>query len=324
MLFLRYYNIIRVVTGYLLSRMTHRPIQSGMPISFSAEPTTRCNLHCPECPTGRRELSRDSGTMDLALFRKVADELSRHALYLTLYFQGEPFLHPSFFDMVRYAKSRKLFISTSTNGHFLEPAPAMETVRCGLDRLIVSLDGATQESYSAYRRGGDFHKVVKGLHHLADAKKSMKASHPSTIVQCLLLRSNQHEKKQIRKIAKEVSAKMTFKTAQFYDFEHGNELMPDQETDARYKLKSDSANSGYVIKNPMPNSCFRMWSSCVITWDGLVVPCCFDKDASHVMGDLKKQSFEEIWKGEKYREFRRQLLSDRKRIEICKNCSQKY
>jgi radical SAM protein with 4Fe4S-binding SPASM domain len=65
-----------------------------------------------------------------------------------------------------------------------------------------------------------------------------------------------------------------------------------------------------------------MWHSCVITWDGKVVPCCFDKDAKFVLGDLTQQTFEEIWNGKKYQDFRKSLLYSRQEIEICKNCTE--
>ena len=78
----------------------------------------------------------------------------------------------------------------------------------------------------------------------------------------------------------------------------------------------------FTIKNPLHNQCWKMWSSCVITWDGKVVPCCFDKDAKHVMGDVGTQSFQEIWTGEPYQSFRQSILRSRSEIEICKNCSE--
>ena len=123
--------------------------------------------------------------------------------------------------------------------------------------------------------------------------------------------------------------RVKLKTAQFYDFENGNPLMPDEERWSRYRLRDEGrgtkeTNPIFKIKNPLTNRCFRMWSGCVITWDGKVVPCCFDKDAEHCMGDLKKQSFQEAWKGEKYQRFRQTILRNRKSIDICRNCSQKF
>ena len=65
-----------------------------------------------------------------------------------------------------------------------------------------------------------------------------------------------------------------------------------------------------------------MWHSCVITWDGLVVPCCFDKDAEYRQGDLKTETFAQLWRGPKYQNFRNSLLKGRDQIEMCRNCSE--
>jgi radical SAM protein with 4Fe4S-binding SPASM domain len=72
----------------------------------------------------------------------------------------------------------------------------------------------------------------------------------------------------------------------------------------------------------MPNYCWKMWHSQVITWNGIVVPCCFDKDAAHPMGNLNEQSLQEIWESKNYDEFRQELLKSRKNIDICSNCSE--
>ena len=65
-----------------------------------------------------------------------------------------------------------------------------------------------------------------------------------------------------------------------------------------------------------------MWSSCVFTWDGRIVPCCFDKDAKNKMGNINDLPFKSVWKSAIYSEFRSKVLMDRQAIEICKNCSE--
>ena len=101
---------------------------------------------------------------------------------------------------------------------------------------------------------------------------------------------------------------VTFKTAQVYEYEHGNDLIPLREKYSRYRQNRDGT---WVIKNKLLNHCWRMWHSCVITWDGKIVPCCFDKDASHVMGSLQEKKFSEIWNGAGYQKFRQSLLKSR-------------
>ena len=96
------------------------------------------------------------------LFTRVIDELAPDLWALTFYFQGEPYINPGFLDMVRIASDRGLYTATSTNAHFLTEAKAEETVRSGLSRLIISLDGTDQETYSAYRKEGELSKVIEG------------------------------------------------------------------------------------------------------------------------------------------------------------------
>jgi len=253
-------------------------------------------------------------------FKEVIDEFASHLAYLTFYFQGEPYLNPQFLEMVQYASLKRIYTATSTNAHYLTPDVAKRTVESGLDRLIISIDGATQETYSSYRIGGKLDKVLEGARNVAEWKKKLKSKTPHLIFQFLVVKANEHEIPKIKAFAKEIGIdEVRLKTVQIYDYENGNPLIPTQQKYSRYK--KDSLGN-YAIKNKLLNHCWRMWNSCVITWDGNVVPCCFDKDASHPMGNIKTQSFKELWNNENYRNFRQALLRSRKEIDICKNCTE--
>ena len=165
----------------------------GAPVSVSIEPTNYCNLHCPECPSGTRVLTRERGYIDPEDFRKIIDQLSPELFWLTFYFQGEPYLHPKFHEMVRYAKSKNIYISTSTNGHFLTEENAVQTIQSGIDRLIISLDGTDQDAYSSYRIGGSFEKVITGIKEIVKQKKNRHSARPYIIIQFLVLKANQHQ-----------------------------------------------------------------------------------------------------------------------------------
>jgi radical SAM protein with 4Fe4S-binding SPASM domain len=270
-------------------------------------------------------LTRDKGIMDIGMYQNLVDQLAPTLLYLNLSFQGEPYLHPQFTEMVRIAKSKKIFVSTSTNGHFLTPENARTTVEAGLDRLIISLDGTDAESYVQYRAGGNFKEVIKGIQEIVKQKKASGSDKPKILLQFLVLRSNQHQVKDIHQLGKDLGVdKVELKTAQFRDFKEGNPLMPDDPRFSRYKkiTAGPGDTPRYEIRNHLPNHCFRMWSSCVVTWDGTVVPCCFDKDATYRMGNLKEETFGKIWKNEGYRDFREKILSSRKSIDICNNCTE--
>lgn len=312
--------MVKVWSSYYIARALHLPIHWGLPISISLEPTTSCNLRCPECPSGLRSFSRPIGMLDEDIFRKAIDELAPSTIYLILYFQGEPYLNSRFFDYVRYAHSKKMYIATSTNAHYLTDSIAKETVESGLDRLLISIDGTTQETYEQYRIGGSLEKVLEGARNIVKWKRLLKRNTPHLIFQMVVFRTNENQVTDLYTLAKEIGVnEVGLKTAQLYDYENGNKRLPLQEKYSRYKKLE---NGKYALKNKMLNQCWRLWSGAVITWDGNVVPCCFDKDAQHNLGNIDSQGFKKVWRNTAYTNFRNALLKSRSEIDICRNCSE--
>ena len=316
----RVWNAAKVVASYYVTRVKGKPVQWGRPFTISVEPTTACNLRCPECPSGLRNFTRPTGNLKKDFFRDTIDQLGKELMYLIFYFQGEPYINPNFLEMVKHAHDKGIYTITSTNGHFLSPANAKATVESGLDRVIISVDGTDQETYQAYRKEGKLENVLQGARNLVKAKADAGATHPHIIFQFLVVKPNEHQIPEIYRLAEEVGVdEVKLKTAQVYDFENGNPLIPTIEKYSRYAQQKDGT---YKIKNQLLNHCWKLWHSCVITWDGLVVPCCFDKDAEHQLGDLKSHSFTEIWESKAYQRFRASILRGREHIEICKNCTE--
>ena len=313
-------NAWKIWSSYHLSLKSRKPDISGFPISMAIEPTTACNLRCPECPSGLRSFTRPTGKLDVSLFEKIMNEVSDYLFYLTFYFQGEPYLNPEFLNMVNIANQHKVYTATSTNAHFLNDNNARKTVESGLDRLIISIDGASREVYESYRKEGELDKVLEGTENMLSWRKKLKKKHPKVIWQFLVVKPNEHEIPKIKKLARAYGVdKLTLKTAQIYDYKNGNELIPDNNKYSRYRANEHGI---YSIKNKMENKCWKMWQSCVITWDGQVIPCCFDKDAGHVMGNVSEKKMKEIWTSIPYQNFRKALLTSRSEIEICKNCTE--
>lgn len=317
----RVWNAVQVYSSFQLSKLMRKPIQWGLPMSISFEPTTSCNLRCPECPSGLREFTRPTGMLQQDFFEQTIDDIHQELLYLTFYFQGEPYLNPKFLDMVKYASDKGIYTATSTNAHYLNDDKARKTVESGLDRLIISIDGTTQEVYENYRVGGKLDKVLEGARNIVKWKKELNSKTPFVFFQFLVVKPNQHQLEDVKRLAKEIGVdQLRFKTAQVYDYKDDpNQLIPDIDKYSRYKL---DARGEMQVKNGLSNHCWRLWSANVLTWDGLVVPCCFDKDAQHKLGDLKKRSFREIWQSDEYKSFRTSLLTSRKNIDICSNCSE--
>lgn len=291
-----------------------------MPMTVSIEPTTACNLRCPECPSGLRSFTRETGNLKKDFFTKSIDELYKELLYLIFYFQGEPYINPDFLDMVKYAHGKGIYTITSTNGHFLNDANAKKTIESGLDRMIISVDGTTQETYADYRKAGKLETVLQGARNVVKWKKELKSATPHIIFQFLVVKPNEHQIPDIYRLAEEIGVdEVKLKTAQIYDYKEGSDLIPTIDKYSRYAQQADGT---YRVKNELLNHCWKLWHACVISWDGLVLPCCFDKDADHKLGDLKSRPFREIWHGEAYHRFRTSLLKGRDQIDICSNCTE--
>lgn len=253
-------------------------------------------------------------------YQQLIDEISAKTMYLTFYFQGEPYLNPEFLDMVSYACDKRMYTATSTNAHFLDEGQAEATIRSGLDRLIISIDGTTQETYESYRKEGQLSKVLEGTRNIIQKKKELNSATPFVTWQFLVVKPNEHQLEEAEQLAREYGVdKIAFKTAQIYDYELGSPLIPTRDKYSRYRLQADGT---YAVKNKLLDHCWKMWSSCVITWDGKVVPCCFDKDAHYTMGNTFETSFRKIWHSDPYLNFRTTLLKGRSEIEMCRNCTE--
>jgi len=307
-------NLFRAGYSYLHSSLTGKAEIKGMPLSLGAELTNNCNLNCPQCSSGSGRMMRKRGFMDIDLFKRVMNELKPYLYNLNLYFQGEPMLHPLFFSFADHCFNTHSVIST--NGHYLSRENCEKLVRSGLNKLIVSLDGIDQETYSKYRIHGNIEKVIEGLNNMTGAKERHNSSLKIEI-QLLVNSFNEHQIPQVRQFAKSINASLRLKSMQIENQEEIGTWLPSGGRFRRYEMREGE----YVLKSTLPDRCARLWFNPVITWDGKVVPCCFDKDAEYVMGDLNLDSFREIWEGPRYRVFRKSILLGRNTIEMCRNCT---
>jgi radical SAM protein with 4Fe4S-binding SPASM domain len=316
--FRRMINLLYLQFSYRVSGISGREWHAGLPFALSVEPTTRCTLRCPECPVGAGSLKRAQGSIDPGFFRSLVNEVSGTVFWMNLYFQGEPLLHSQLSEMIAYAEKMHIYTVLSTNGQQLSSILAEELVNAGLSRIIISLDGASPQTYEQYRRGGRFELVLEGIRHLAAARKRMRKRVPFIQVQCLMFSHNEEEVSSLKKISRELGAdQLVLKTAQVL-----NPLEPVMEIprQSRYSRYLNSEGTGFRVKKSRSGICYRMWSSAVITWDGNMVPCCYDKQAGFSYGTLATNSFTQLWKGAKAGHFRRSVQQNRQAVPICRNC----
>ena len=245
-------------------------------------------------------------------------QIKKYAIYVNLSLQGEPFLNKELLKMIQLADKNNILTSLSTNGHFLNYDTALEIIDSGLKRLIVSLDGTDQETYEKYRKGGSFDSVINGIKILSSIKAKKQVKYPEIVLQFIVFNHNEHQLNKIKELGKNLGVnKVELKSAQITNPESINSI-PSINKFSRYTVK----NNKLELKSHQKNRCFRIWETMVITWDGTIIPCCFDKDTSYSLGNMKFNKIFDVWKSLAFNNFRKNILVNRKKIAICCNCTE--
>lgn len=315
-------NLIKTGASFVLSALTGKAFLWGRPAVLTIEPTNTCNLRCPLCATGSGEMTRPNGQMSLLTFQQIMDKMGDDIFFLLLYHQGEPYINKHFLDFVQLAKAKNIYCTTSTNAHYFTEELIHRTIDSGLDSMIVSIDGVTQASYEQYRVKGNLNKVLDGLRRFVEIKKQRRSKIPLLALQFLVMKHNEHEIPEIKQLAKDIGVdRLLIKNIEVRSLQEARQWLPVNDRYRRYNFDGEH----YEVKNSNKKSCPRPWLSTLINWDGTVVPCCFDKNAGHPMGNIVEAAdLDKIWNAETFRKFRSQLLNDRKSIDICRNCNQGF
>ena len=300
----RIFNLLSVSLSYVFRNKKVR----GIPPALMVEPTNLCNLKCPLCPTGNNTSKRSKGFMDYDLFCSTIDEIGDAVLHMTMWGYGEPLMNKDFSRMVACAKKKNIYVRTSTNGSFFKTDEAVDRlIDSGLDELIISLDGATQETLDKYMVGAKLEEILDGLERVHARKQIKNAKFPIVILQFLVMSHNEDEIPRMREISREYGVdRLALKTI--------------RDTPApQSKVKNDRYKR--LIKTN--KVCSRIWFSAVINWDGELIPCCHDLQARYGMGTLdhpQGKTFMTAWNGPEYQAFREQMIKDKNSIPMCRNC----
>ena len=228
--------------------------------------------------------------------------------------------------MVRYAKIYKVKVCISTNLNHFNYAICSELVLSGVDKVIVSLDGASQESVSQYQVGSDFSKVIANIKKLANCKKELNSKTPVIAWRFLVNSYNENE----IDIAKRLSKEIGVDELKFNKFrcDMGRELLLDNDEQFRNVsswLPSNESLSYYDYtkkKKKKIRNCRWLWLKSSINWNGSVSPCCAVWHEKFDFGNIRDESFHTIWNSSKYQEARK--IARNKKIQstdnICAIC----
>jgi radical SAM protein with 4Fe4S-binding SPASM domain len=255
--------------------------------------------------------------MPRPVWERTLNEVKQRAFVIQFYFQGEPLLNKDLPLMIREAHEAGLYTIVSTNAQALTETLATQLVNAGLDRIIISMDGLTESTYNAYRIGGSLEKTQAALRYLREAKDKNQKAKICIELQCLRLKSNEHEWHEFKSVYKSLGADvLTFKTAQLYNYHDGHPLMPSNPRYSRYIKGSD----GRYHRRPLRRGCFRVWSGVVVTTTGDVLPCCYDKAHDYAYGNIMNTSLKDLFGNDKATAFRRAAF--RQTPQICQECYQ--
>lgn len=313
----KFKNFLINRTTYFFDRLIIHNDTHSYPTFLSIEVASHCNLKCPECPVGLGRINREELLFNFQDYTKLLKEVGPYLQTLIFYFQGEPLLNKQLEEFVTLAKSYNIFTQTSTNAQLLTFERAEQIVQSGLHKLIISMDGATQSTYEKYRIGGDINKCYQGIENIQKAKEKYHSKFPIIEAQMLVFKYNENELDIFKKKVREKGAnKITFKSAQIYNYQSKEYLIPTQKKYARYHQK----NGEWQLKYKHHNCCLRQWSGAVITSDGNVIPCCYDKDIKYILGNIHKNSFQSIWCSTKAQKFRKLIRLHQNKIDMCQNC----
>ena len=297
--------LLQAQLAFVLARFFHRVSAPYFPPYVTIEPTNRCQLSCPECIAGSGQLERPIGDMSLEAFKRIIDAIAKHTLVLNLYMQGEPYLHPQLSEMITYAKAKGLFVSISTNANV-----AMNLDLASLPQhLVISVDGATQASYEKYRHGGQLQKVQDFVEAIAHLKHQKRASLPYVELQCVVNRYNEQEMGAIKQLFRGQYNRFVRKSMQIIHDENREEFVPQA-----------TCCNRYVNSKAIQPGCYKMLSSLVITQDGVMVPCCMDKNAQFAYGHVADTSLMSLLESDVVTQFKRRLIDQKNQISICRNC----
>lgn len=289
------------------------------PTHLQMEPSNLCNLRCSYCPI-TEGIKRPLGTMDFDVFKKIIDETGDYVFFIIFWELGEPFLNPRIYDMISYAKRKGIQLVSSSNGHvFAEQKNVDKLIKSGLDALIIGVDGITQEAYGRFRHGGNLETVLTGIRNIVARKRALNSQTPFINMRSIVMKSNEHDIPKLKRLAESLGVDaFTLKTMNPYGADR--DLLPDDYRYRRFTYADDGKTPIKATKNP----CKLLWTMSTIHWDGTVCGCEFDANSSCGMGNIRTDSFKNIWNSPDYKKLRLRFKKDWRKIPFCNICSYSY
>jgi radical SAM protein with 4Fe4S-binding SPASM domain len=274
-----------------------------LPLIAIVELTNNCNAHCSMCD--RQTMTRKAGFIDWDLYRAIIDQIVRFRIRrVNLNRFGEPLLHPKIVDMVRYAKTRGVKeVSFVSNGMLLDEKKAEGLIDAGLDKINISIDGATAETFERIRAGCKYDRVTGNLLRLLELRRQKGLKRPYVQINTLLMQDTLGELGRMIEEWRPRVDEIRLGGAVQYGNVDLNPLA------TREGLKRE------------PIACSELFWKMIFFWNGDVSVCCEDIDGQLSVGNIREHTIPQLWKNEKYRELRRRhFRHDFSALPVCAAC----
>lgn len=291
----------------------------GRPMLLTIEPTNCCNLGCPICETGAGVLERPKGMLSFERFRLLLDQFDTHLRRLFFYFMGEPMLNPDSYRMIRYAADRGIAVSTCLNGSLVDPARLVES---GVAEVNFQIAGMTQEVHAVYRVGSDLGEVLVNLEKTLELRRAHPHAGRSMRVLAgfILMKHNQHEVDDFVAYCRKLDLdgfNIIGTTAR--TVEQAERYLPDDPRHRRFDEAALRAGELRSKKYPLDH-CGWLYGTVTVMVDGSVVPCCYDPQGRHVLGNVFTTPIGRIWNNAAYRAVRRRVAALKAADPMCRLC----
>jgi len=299
------------IWDWLKYKFNQDTLSPKLPGAVIIDPINICNLDCPLCAS--KNQNYEKGKMSFDTYKDILDKIPSLKVII-LFNWGEPLLHHEIFNIIKESVSKNIYTITHTNFSLKQKAEFFEKlVSSGLHQLVISADGASQESYEKYRVKGNFDWVINNIRYTVEAKKKLKKRDPKIVWKFIVNKFNEHEINYAKGLARSLGIEIIFDkmglSDDIPDIEFPGTLLERKEKwlpkNPKYILDyylpagRQGKNGRYTPLNNKP--CSQLFNSAVINPDGKVTPCCWVTSKENVWGDLTKQSFEEIWNSENYK-----------------------
>ena len=287
--------------------------------SVIIETTNLCNLHCPLCPT--QSSNREKGIMSFSDFLQIAESLPPSIQNVSLYLSGEPLTNKNIFRMVKFLVNRNINCSISTNGTLLGKK-IDQLLDSGLSELIIGVDGATEDTYKKYRKGGDFPVLIENIRRLVQEKRKRCLKTPFIEIQFIIMKHTEKEMDLAVKLAKDLKVDAisfisvslgTHHTDEKTRKKLAQEYLPHDLSFSRYNIDKEERAINKWKYNYCPH-----WKMPVILWNGNITVCCFDHNELEVYGNVLKKNLLEVWKNKKHYQVVKKMIF--RKMKICKTC----